>query len=406
MDLKPFKLDIDELIKEFAESKFTTLADMKRVWKSRKFSFIFEASPTTNLACFMQSLYAHSIAYMSSTTASLSHRLGGLYCLYCLHETQPFKPPFKIYLSLGELKRLKNLVIDAKRKDIKLVSALVKSMLERNMILFGFVDINEGPVAERVNELTDIQKAQVKVAHKKLFADTRIEHFMHMDFLGRHPLRPGEKISYSSLAKGGLNFVNSAGILPESKFRPGSKYVSTGKSPVHLEFRLSSYCSFFNLVIQEGNLPENWFVLISSTTSAVNSQISDRNLPENLLPDNSGTELDVDLLKKLSSDYAVAKEQAITDASKVGDVENIKHIAKSNKLIGDVVEKTANDWNLQKDIFYRQTGFGPHHTKESQHEDQNDDQTLLVEEPNNENEKVQEDDDNFGMELEELLSNC
>ncbi|KAM7511795.1 hypothetical protein LguiB_010670 [Lonicera macranthoides] len=301
MDLKPFKLDIDELIKEFAESKFTTLADMKRVWKSRKFSFIFEASPTTNLACFMQSLYAHSIAYMSSTTASLSHRLGGLYCLYCLHETQPFKPPFKIYLSLGELKRLKNLVIDAKRKDIKLVSALVKSMLERNMILFGFVDINEGPVAERVNELTDIQKAQVKVAHKKLFADTRIEHFMHMDF---------------------------------------------------------------------------------------------------------GTELDVDLLKKLSSDYAVAKEQAITDASKVGDVENIKHIAKSNKLIGDVVEKTANDWNLQKDIFYRQTGFGPHHTKESQHEDQNDDRTLLVEEPNNENEKMQEDDDNFGMELEELLSNC
>lgn len=33
--------------------------------------------------------------------ASLSHRLGGLYCLYCLYETQPFKPPFKIYLSLG-----------------------------------------------------------------------------------------------------------------------------------------------------------------------------------------------------------------------------------------------------------------------------------------------------------------
>lgn len=94
------------------------------------------------------------------------------------------------------------------------------------------------------------------------------------------------------------------------------------------------------------------------------------------------------------------------DASKVGDVENIKHIAKSNTLIGDVVEKTANDWNLQKDIFYQQTGFGPQHTKESQHEDQNDDRTLQVKEPNNENEEVQEDDDNFGMELEELLSKC
>ena len=38
--------------------------------------------------------------YMSSA-ASLSIRLGGLYCLYCLHETQPFKPHFRIYLSLG-----------------------------------------------------------------------------------------------------------------------------------------------------------------------------------------------------------------------------------------------------------------------------------------------------------------
>lgn len=74
----------------------------------------------------------------------------------------------------GELKRLKNLVIDAKRKDIKVVSALVKSMLERNMILFGFVDIHEGSVAERVNELTDIQKAQVQVAHKKYIANSHI----------------------------------------------------------------------------------------------------------------------------------------------------------------------------------------------------------------------------------------
>ena len=87
-------------------------------------------------------------------------------------------------------------------------------------------------------------------------------------------------------------------------------------------------------------------------------------------------------------------------------MENIKHIAKSNTLIGDVVEKTANDWNLQKDTFYRQTGFGPHHIKESQREDQNDDRTLQVKEPNNGSEEVQEDDDNFGMELEELLSKC
>ena len=33
---------------------------------------------------------------------SFFNRLGGLFCLYCLFETQIFKPPYKIYLSLGE----------------------------------------------------------------------------------------------------------------------------------------------------------------------------------------------------------------------------------------------------------------------------------------------------------------
>lgn len=65
MDLTPFKLDIDELIDEFVEGESTTLADMKRVWVSRKFSYIFEASPSNNLAFFMQSLYAHTIGIYS-----------------------------------------------------------------------------------------------------------------------------------------------------------------------------------------------------------------------------------------------------------------------------------------------------------------------------------------------------
>lgn len=293
MDLKPFKLDIDDLINEFAESESTTLADMKRVWISKKFTFMFEASPSTNVACFMQSLYAHSIAYMASTTMSLSHRLGGLYCLYCLHETQPFKPPFKIYLSLGEMMRLKNLVIIAKEKNVKVVSALVKNMLERNMILFGFVDINEGSVTERVNELTDMQNARVHVAQKKLFANTRVEHFIHMDL---------------------------------------------------------------------------------------------------------GMELDVNLLKNMSTDYAAAKELAIKEAGDVVDVENIKHIAENQKLVGDVVEKTADDWNVQKELFYQQTGFG--HSSKQEKED-NEKHKKQVD---SENYKKQEENDDFGMELEQILS--
>ncbi|XP_065624001.1 uncharacterized protein LOC136065156 [Quercus suber] len=182
MDLSPFKLDIDELIAEFAEGESTALADMKRVWLSRKFSYIYEASPSSNLAFFMQSLYAHSIGYIVGN-ASLSRRLGGLYCLYCLYETQPFKPPFRIYLSLGELKKLTNLVVDAKEKGINVVSALVKRMLEKKMFLFGSVEMNEGSVTETVNQLTELQNARIQVAYDKLFANTRMEHFLHMDLV-------------------------------------------------------------------------------------------------------------------------------------------------------------------------------------------------------------------------------
>ena len=39
---------------------------MKRVWLSKKFSYIYEASPSSNLAFFMQSLYSHAIGMFNS----------------------------------------------------------------------------------------------------------------------------------------------------------------------------------------------------------------------------------------------------------------------------------------------------------------------------------------------------
>lgn len=47
------------------------------------------------------------------------------------------------------------------------------------------------------------------------------------------------------------------------------------------------------------------------------------------------------------------------------DVENIKHITENQTLIGDVVEKTAEDWKAQKEIFYQQTGIGFQPVKDS-----------------------------------------
>lgn len=40
------------------------------------------------------------------------------------------------------------------------------------------------------------------------------------------------------------------------------------------------------------------------------------------------------------------------------DVQNIKHISEDKELIGDVVEKIADDWHVQKQTFYKQTGLG------------------------------------------------
>ncbi|XP_076908431.1 uncharacterized protein LOC143565315 [Bidens hawaiensis] len=185
MDISPFKLDIDDLINEFAEGNMTLLDDMKRLWLSKKFSCIFEAKPTSKFGFFMQSLYARCIGYMTST-ASISQRLGGLYCLYCLHETQPFKRPFKIYLCLREMKRLKELVIDAKKESISVVPVLVNSMVERNLFLYGAIDLKEDSVEDRVNELTYMQNARIEHANKRLFVDTQIERYIHMDMVSIH----------------------------------------------------------------------------------------------------------------------------------------------------------------------------------------------------------------------------
>ncbi|XP_038700049.1 uncharacterized protein LOC119997240 isoform X2 [Tripterygium wilfordii] len=274
MDLSSFERDIDELIDAFVMEGSTTFAAMKRVWLSKKFSYIYEARPSTNLAFFMQSLYAHTIGHVINT-ASLLHRLAGLYCLYCLYETQPFRPPIKIYISIGELKRLIELVVEAKEKDIKVVHGLIKSMLKRNIFLFGSVDVNEGSIMETLNQLTEVQNARIQVAYEKLLTNTKIEDFLNMDL---------------------------------------------------------------------------------------------------------GTEVDLGILKKMSTEYADVKKLAIKEASEVVDVQNIQHISDDKELIGDVVEKISEDWNASRQLFYEQTGVTGQMALEVRqqsvpqpHEDQEDD---------------------------------
>lgn len=180
------------------------------------------------------------------------------------------------------MKRLKALVVDAKENGTGVAPALVKRMLEKNMFLFGSVEIDGGAVTQRLEDLRKLQRKRVQIAYEKLFSNTRIDDFLHLDL---------------------------------------------------------------------------------------------------------GAELEMKELKKMSSEYAKAKELAVKEASNRVDVENIKHISEDKKLVGDMVAEIVEEWDAQKDEFYKQTG-----TSQSSRSTRIHDNNAIV------------PFDNFEEELEHLLS--
>ncbi|KAG2603560.1 hypothetical protein PVAP13_5KG779300 [Panicum virgatum] len=119
----------------------TALTDFKRVWKAKKFSYLYEGRPKTNSNFFMQSLFLHCIVLYTEDLPGL----------YCLSECQPYKPQFKVYLSLEECRQLKGFVVMAKQNGLHLAPALVKRMCNKGMFLFGYM-----------NSLGDDSEKQVK----------------------------------------------------------------------------------------------------------------------------------------------------------------------------------------------------------------------------------------------------
>lgn len=77
-------------------------------------------------------------------------------------------------------------------------------------------------------------------------------------------------------------------------------------------------------------------------------------------------------------------------ASQVVDVENIKHIAEDSIMVGDAVEKITEEWNVQKQLFYEQTGLN----RQLQGEYNQQKQLLLL----------QDGDDSYSEKLEQFLS--
>lgn len=48
------------------------------------------------------------------------------------------------------------------------------------------------------------------------------------------------------------------------------------------------------------------------------------------------------------------------------DTKDIKHIAENQTLIGDVIGKTTEAWNIQKETFYQKTGLNQPQMLENQ----------------------------------------
>lgn len=86
---------------------------------------------------------------------------------------------FILYLT-GELKRLRSLVVEAKQQGVKVVPTLVKRMLGKNLLLFGFVDLNEG--SKTVNQFTDLQNARLKFAYDKYVSKRKSHQFLFFTF--------------------------------------------------------------------------------------------------------------------------------------------------------------------------------------------------------------------------------
>lgn len=88
--------------------------------------------------------------------------------IFCVHLSLCLSVELNVSLHFtGELRRLRKLVVDSKKENVKVASALVNRMLEKNMFLFGAVDLKEGSMTEKIKELRAKEDATIRIAQEK-----------------------------------------------------------------------------------------------------------------------------------------------------------------------------------------------------------------------------------------------
>lgn len=185
MDLSAASRDIHELISAFAQHDAMSLPELKDLWKSRGFSFIHEACPKdTTQAFFMQSLYSSALGHIKTPDASLSWKLGALFVLYCLYETQHIEPYYLIYLSLEDLEKLHGLVKELRRIEHAEGLKVVRTMLRKEAFLFGCVSVDQKSIADACEKLTNQAAARLKHARFRLLANVPLQEHVYGGLTG------------------------------------------------------------------------------------------------------------------------------------------------------------------------------------------------------------------------------
>ncbi|XP_024398800.1 uncharacterized protein [Physcomitrium patens] len=180
MDLSAAGRDIHELVEAFAQAEEMSLRQLKELWKIRGFSFIHEACPKdTTQAFFMQSLYSSALGHVKCVERTLSWKLGGLFVLYCLYETQYVEPFYLIYLSLEDLERLHGLVKELRRIEHAEALKVLRTMLRKEAFLFGCVSVDQKSIADACEKLANQAAARLKHARFKLLANVPLQEHIY-----------------------------------------------------------------------------------------------------------------------------------------------------------------------------------------------------------------------------------
>ncbi|CAM6042586.1 unnamed protein product [Sphagnum compactum] len=181
MDMTGAAQDIQELVHAFAQVEGRELSHMKELWQGRRFSFIHEACPKdVTQDFFMQALYSSALGFIVGDRA-IAWKIGGLYVLYMLYETQLTEKRFKIYLSLEELEQLCILVKELKQHDCVVALKVIKFMLQRKVFLYGCVAINQRSIADSCNKLAAQAASRLHHARNRLLSNLPIQEHLYTD---------------------------------------------------------------------------------------------------------------------------------------------------------------------------------------------------------------------------------